>query len=180
MTFMYDSDDDNGEPWLEESDAEEDELLLDDCWSCHQGDLSSPDMDKDEDDVLLFNDSIDSENTIVPVVSNVAHSPQALREQIETIFADAANSLVSNSGQLALQISSRPRSSEDRDVLDENILRHRTICFPGKTPQDAWRFSQQNTKMLIDIRAHLRLAAYMRVLELIHESLIEQVVTTKR
>ena len=57
------------------------------------------------------------------------------------------------------------------------------VCFPGKTPEEAWRFGAQSLQIILsrsEIVAENYAAVLVRILGLIHEALASNVITTKR
>lgn len=98
------------------------------------------------------------------------------------------NGVIEDREQLSFTLGCRNRS--DHHAMDASIgvssarekAQTRTISFPGKTPKQAWHFSTSYCK-LVAFRMKFnpaRAAVIMRILELIHEALINDVTTTKR
>ena len=105
--------------------------------------------------------------------------------RIEDIFESFADCLLNQDGDFTIVLKNRSPSSLQQVAGDDEVTSSRTafqtIRFPGKSGREAWKFS-----MFSDLRIHgqLRsnglLAATVRILELIHEALLEDVVITKR
>ncbi|KAK4985409.1 endodeoxyribonuclease [Elasticomyces elasticus] len=89
--------------------------------------------------------------------------------KIESIFERIADALLNEKNEVEITLSSRNGTAESPTktytgvVSSATRVRTRTVSFPGSTPEDAWRFS-----------------VVVRILELVHEALLTNVVWTKR
>ncbi|KAH0337373.1 DNA topoisomerase IV, alpha subunit, partial [Aureobasidium melanogenum] len=121
---------------------------------------------KDDIDVdMLFHDSIESCGSQDVSLSD---GPQLSRSskhhdvlmRIEAVFETVADALLNERADVTISLT-----SESSDTLRDPFVRPRKtiLTFPGKTANDAWRFS-----------------VVIRILEIIHDSLSDGVILTKR
>ncbi|THW98031.1 DNA topoisomerase IV, alpha subunit [Aureobasidium pullulans] len=82
--------------------------------------------------------------------------------QIEAVFETVADALLNERADITVSLAAHSTSSQD-DLSTRGPKA--TFTFPGKNASDAWRFY---------------LAVVIRILELIHESLSDGVILTKR
>lgn len=78
----------------------------------------------------------------------------------------------------------RPTESSSSSFIRRSSNNHYKLSFPGNTPQEAWRFSTAELTETVCKRTSAMLtyspAVVLRILELIHEALVENVVISKR
>lgn len=108
-----------------------------------------------------------------------------LLARVEKLFESQLNSLLANDNYLSITLRSRiqenqkPPSSHNTELI--STVESRTFHFPGKSEQEAWRFSQLIVRRFLpSISTNLPLAVVLRILELIHEALINKIILTKR
>lgn len=83
--------------------------------------------------------------------------------QIEAVFEDIANSLL-RQDEISIPLRYKPRrSAADSQPKDGTTPKLTYISFPGKTPEEARRFT-----------------ILARILELVHEALISDTIVSKR
>ncbi|KAI9858865.1 MAG: hypothetical protein M1824_004030 [Vezdaea acicularis] len=113
--------------------------------------------------------SLDSTNMQMSLSTSTQDSRASTIQKIENMIEGVLNGVIEDREQLSFTLGCRNRS--DHHAMDASIgvssarekAQTRTISFPGKTPKQAWHFT-----------------VIMRILELIHEALINDVTTTKR
>ena len=89
--------------------------------------------------------AFDSVSDRVAILTSIDAQQQAALAKIEHVFECIVDSLANNDKQLIIVLKRKDNSA---------LLRHpvtspcpsasviaKQICFPGRTPQDAWRFS---------------------------------------
>lgn len=101
------------------------------------------------------------------IVHQIIHSLQRQEDNVSIALKIRQSSDISSS-------RSNGRSSNN----------HYKLSFPGNTPQEAWRFSTAELTETVCRRTSSMLtcspAVVLRILELIHEALVENVVISKR
>lgn len=100
-------------------------------------------------------------------------------QRIESVFEEIADSLLSEKDRLSITLKTRPKESTHPLVTSNRVVKERRICFPGKTAEEAWRFStcDSNSSLgLTDIHA----AVVTRILQLMHQGLRDNVTLSKR
>ncbi|KAG9692067.1 DNA topoisomerase IV, alpha subunit, partial [Aureobasidium melanogenum] len=121
---------------------------------------------EDEVDVdMLFHDgtepsgSQDASHSDGPQLSRLSKHHDVIM-RIEAVFETVADALLNERADVTISLT-----SESSDTLRGSSARPRkaVFTFPGKTVNDAWRFS-----------------VIVRILEIIHESLLDNVILTKR
>ncbi|WPH03730.1 meiosis-specific topoisomerase Spo11/meiotic recombination protein spo11 [Acrodontium crateriforme] len=85
-----------------------------------------------------------------------------VKAKIEAIFDEMLDALLHKQDQLSLTLKVRRRQRAQQHST-ANEVREKQITFPGKTPEEAWRFS-----------------VVVRILELVHVALRDDVVLSKR
>ncbi|KAG9951155.1 DNA topoisomerase IV, alpha subunit, partial [Aureobasidium melanogenum] len=122
-------------------------------------------MKDDIDADMLFHDSIESCGSQDASLSDgPQHSHSSKHHdvlmRIEAVFETVADALLNERADVTISLT-----SESSDTLQDPFVRPRKLIltFPGKTANDAWRFS-----------------VVIRILEIIHESLMDDVILTKR
>ena len=76
-------------------------------------------------------------------------------EKIEAVFEDIADALLNENSQLSITLKIRPkprngpRSSTDDQNATDDAAKRKQICFPGKTAEEAWRFSMHGETTLV-------------------------------
>ena len=94
---------------------------------------------------------------------------QAVREKIEEVFRQIEDALVHEKNELVIELKYRVHritksgSAAGLSPIADMVSRTRRVRFPGKTAQEAWRFT-----------------VVIRILELIHEAITSNVVMSKR
>lgn len=72
-------------------------------------------------------------------------------EKIEEVFERIADALLDEKDDLAITLKTRvsranvPTTSTSNSILGPVTTKSRRICFPGKTAEEAWRFSKMVT-----------------------------------
>ena len=100
-------------------------------------------------------------------------------EKIEAVFEGIADALINETEGVAIELKVRAtqpvktRSFEDED-------KNRRIRFPGKTAEEAWRFSEVIEARPLCFATDTKPAVVTRILELIHEALRNGTVLSKR
>ncbi|KAK0276725.1 endodeoxyribonuclease [Friedmanniomyces endolithicus] len=107
---------------------------------------------------------------IVPDCSDTTTSttsPVSPLGKIEAVFEQIADDMLGHAGQISISLDVRPRIPPSRggEVADAITLDRKTrrLGFPGKTAEEAWRFT-----------------VILRILELMHEALRAGVTISKR
>lgn len=114
--------------------------------------------------------------------------------KIEDIFESIADCMLGEKKELSIQLKSRrgraeiTRENQDEDqASDETAAKKkrlkdpfRSITFPSKSPQEAWKFSWYPYFLWASCLANIWSAALLRILELSHEALVLGMVITKR
>ena len=91
-----------------------------------------------------------------------------VREKIEEVFHQIEDALLHEKNELVIELKSRVhRTTKSSSVtglssIPDVVAKPRRVCFPGKTAQEAWRFT-----------------VVIRILELIHEAITSDVVMSK-
>ncbi|KAK4544162.1 hypothetical protein LTR36_004372 [Oleoguttula mirabilis] len=89
--------------------------------------------------------------------------------KIEEVFEQIADGMISKHNEicLTLKVRSKPTTAtavtQGHDVSHQAEARSRRVCFPGKSAEEAWRFT-----------------VVIRILELVHEALRSGVTLSKR
>ncbi len=84
-----------------------------------------------------LSDRADERRPRIPV-SNITCDAVA---KIENVFEAITQSLLKDDKSISIRL--KKRSSTLRNIQLTSVgLESREICFPGRTPQEAWRFSQ--------------------------------------
>lgn len=79
------------------------------------------------------------------------------------------------------QASTIHRNQQSRATSDPIEAKERRLCFPGKTAEEAWRFSETTGGLYLGSSTTDALAAVsIRILELMHEALRASVTLSKR
>jgi len=86
-------------------------------------------------------------NALTPTTARrVARSPKSRAiDAIEAVFENIVDSLTDNDTKLTILLKRRDpsaflRRASNSNAADDTVI-EKKITFPGKTPQDAWRFS---------------------------------------
>jgi len=116
-----------------------------------------------------------------PITRN---SPGAVISKIEDIFEAMTDCILDEKKELVIQLKTRDRKTSRSDETEATKTRkkseNRTIRFPSKSPQEAWKFSRFELRTGTSMGAYFDSAALLRILELSHEALVTGIVTTKR
>ena len=105
--------------------------------------------------------------------------------KVENIVRQIFESLQRSEENIAILLKRKPtatgRSSSVN--MDRSSSMH-TVSFPGKTPREGWRFSTKELAKSVCRRTSSMLtrhpAVVLRILELIHEALVNNIVVSKR
>ncbi|KAL8716033.1 MAG: hypothetical protein Q9225_006282 [Loekoesia sp. 1 TL-2023] len=106
-------------------------------------------------------------------------------QKVEVIIGQIIHSLQQQNDSISIKLKTRASSETSPSCLPvRSSNSHYKLSFPGNTPQDAWRFSTAELTETVCRRASSMLtcspAVVLRILELIHEALVESVVISKR
>jgi meiotic recombination protein SPO11 len=104
--------------------------------------------------------------------------------KIENIFEAMADVLLNERGQLSVELVTRPRVSRQHhgtaDSTSAQSVAVQRLCFPGKTEREAWRFGEHDLAASACSYTDWKTAVVVRILELVHEALLSDVVLSKR
>ncbi|KAL8689390.1 MAG: hypothetical protein Q9218_004927 [Villophora microphyllina] len=133
------------------------------------------------DNSSIANDKYTSE----PLPRRRVADPETIRK-VETIVDRISQSLQTEDESVSIALRSKQRSGTATS-LPSQAPSSRTqyqLSFPGKTPQEAWRFSTAGLAETVCRRTTAMLtchpAVVLRILELVHEALVNNVVVSKR
>lgn len=138
-------------------------------------------MDGEEDFDMLFGDDA------LAVVPNELPSsgPQLDRQigtsdviaQIEAIFETVADALLNERADVTISLNAY---SPNNSVRASGRTPRTSFTFPGKTANEAWRFCWSCANGRSKSSTNEEPAVVIRLLELIHESVLDNVTLTKR
>ncbi|KAK3616608.1 endodeoxyribonuclease [Elasticomyces elasticus] len=115
-------------------------------------------------------------------MSNVVTLPTSPLEKITAVFEQIAEEMVEREPEITITLNVRPRIAPQTIISDaarfEVKVRH--ICFPGKTAEEAWRFSKRASTSNRHVQRLIWAAVVLRILELMHEALRTGVTISKR
>jgi hypothetical protein len=80
-------------------------------------------------------------NELVPAAANASVSPL---QKIDCMFEQIVDDMLDEKGEISLAINLRARQISHRQAtgeLEMPVRKTKRICFPGRTPEEAWRFS---------------------------------------
>jgi hypothetical protein len=104
--------------------------------------------------------------------------------RIERIFEAMADVLLNERGQLSVELVTRPRVNRQHiDPIDSTPVQSHPVqrlCFPGKSEREAWRFGEHYLAVSECSYTDWKTAVVVRILELVHEALLSDVVLSKR
>ncbi len=129
-----------------------------------------------DDSILTF-----SQPSLLPSPQRQDANSQVITK-IEKVFESITDGLLHNNDELSISVKIK-QSYAASGSLDGNSVEPTTetrkVNFPGRTANEAWRFSMA---CIIGIRNLLTrsTAVLFRILELIHEALISNVIVSKR
>lgn len=153
---------------------EEDDELAD----CSQESLISAaaklafDRDAEQVDSVLGDSIIEHRRECTPPRAPLTCNDgkdHVVREKIEEVFNQIEHALLHEKNELVIELKSRVHRTTKSSTatgstsITDIVAKSRRICFPGKTAQEAWRFT-----------------VVIRILELIHEAITSDVVMSKR
>lgn len=101
----------------------------------------------------LFDDlwSVQSPTPDDRVSTRLLTDPQQLAalDKIEKVFECIVDSLANNDKQLTILLKRKDNNTLLRRIVTVTsptsiVVMKKRICFPGRSPQDAWRFSQKD------------------------------------
>ncbi|KAL8871465.1 MAG: hypothetical protein Q9174_002708 [Haloplaca sp. 1 TL-2023] len=106
-------------------------------------------------------------------------------EKIETVVLNILQSLQRQDDEISITLKTRQQSQNQSSSQSSRFLRATyKLSYPGATPEEAWRFSRTELVEKVCQRTSSMLtcspAVVHRILELIHEALIDNVVVSKR
>ncbi|PPJ51901.1 hypothetical protein CBER1_08792 [Cercospora berteroae] len=93
-----------------------------------------------------------------------AYPNAAVIDKIEAVFEEIADAMLHDKLEIGITLKTRPRTAllpRFNTSSNGDAAPTRRLCFPGKTADEAWRF-------------------FLRILELMHEALRNDVVISKR
>ncbi|KAK5728580.1 endodeoxyribonuclease [Elasticomyces elasticus] len=85
--------------------------------------------------------------------SNVATLSMSPLEKITVVFEQIADEMVEREPEIAITLNVRPRIAPQiisSDVTARPDVKVRRICFPGKTAEEAWRFTLFGSQTHVD------------------------------
>ena len=101
--------------------------------------------------------------------------------KIERVFEVMADAMLNDKPELCITLKVRNSKAKDQQTSSEGDGRTKRICFPGKTADEAWRFGKSMFMCHGKFETDNDLAAVViRILELMHEALRNDVVMSKR
>lgn len=111
-------------------------------------------------------------------------NPETIHK-VESIVGRIADSIQNQDDNITISLrvkkSPTPPSSQPPARSSND---HYKISFPGSTPEEAWRFSTETLAEMVCKRTSSMLtyspAVVLRILELIHEALVANIVISKR
>ncbi|KAL9028024.1 MAG: hypothetical protein Q9196_003545 [Gyalolechia fulgens] len=105
-------------------------------------------------------------------------------QKVEAIIHQIVQSLQRRDENISIALKIRQSSDISSRSNGRSSNSHYQLSFPGNTPQEAWRFSTEGLTEAVCRRTSSMLtfspAVVLRILELIHEALVEDVVISKR
>ncbi|KAL8895121.1 MAG: hypothetical protein Q9192_003828, partial [Flavoplaca navasiana] len=114
-----------------------------------------------------------------------AADPEIMKK-VEDIVHQIVRSLENNDDRVSitLRCQKRPSLSPSARSSMSPARKQYRLSFPGETPEEAWRFSMAGLVETVCSRTSSMLtcspAVVLRILELIHEALVNDVVVSKR
>ncbi|KAL8890930.1 MAG: hypothetical protein Q9215_002007 [Flavoplaca cf. flavocitrina] len=129
--------------------------------------------------------SVHSSKQSRPTSRRRAADPEIMKK-VEDIVHQIVRSLENNDDKVSitLRCQKRPSLSPTARSSMSPARKQYTLSFPGETPEEAWRFSMAGLVETICSRTSSMLtcspAVVLRILELIHEALVNDVVVSKR
>lgn len=100
-------------------------------------------------------------------------------DKIEEVFEQIADAMLNEKNEFSITLKTRRRASRNqRRDRDEDYTKR--LCFPGKTANEAWRFGKRRFHRISSICPDSAPAVVIRILELMHEALRNDVVMSKR
>lgn len=131
------------------------------------------------------NAPIESSNPSKYASRRRAADPEII-QRVEEVVHQIALSLQQEDDDISIALRTRKRSGNPPRANKSQSSSHDQykLSFPGKTPEEAWRFSTAGLTETVCSRISSMLtcspAVVLRILELIHEALVSNVVVSKR
>ncbi len=137
-------------------------------------------------DGITNNTPIESNKPATPASRRRAADPEII-QKVEAVVQQIVRSLQQEEGKVWISLRSRKRpgtspsaQSSSRSPAQDQYK----LSFPGETPEEAWRFSTAGLVEAVCSRTSSMLtcspAVVLRILELIHEALVNDAVVSKR
>ncbi|KAL8950224.1 MAG: hypothetical protein Q9222_003731 [Ikaeria aurantiellina] len=111
--------------------------------------------------------------------------PEVIRK-VEELVDQIISSLHQHEGNISIALKTKKSSNvspTSRSPVRSMNTQYK-LSFPGNTPQEAWRFSRAELKEKVCSRTMSMLicspAVVLRILELIHEALVNDIIVSKR
>ena len=107
-------------------------------------------------------------------------------QKVEAVVQQIVHSLQHEDDNITISLRSqkRPGTSPSANSSRSPAQNHYKLSFPGETPEEAWRFSTTGLVETVCRRTSSMLtcspAVVLRILDLIHEALVNDVVVSKR
>lgn len=101
-------------------------------------------------------------------------------DKIEEVFEQIADAMLNDKNEFSITLKTRRRAASKNQQRDGDEDRTKRLCFPGKTANEAWRFGKHCIHGSKGISPDLAPAVVIRILELMHEALRNDVVMSKR
>ena len=124
---------------------------------------------------------LESHSPSTPVIATRIGAP-AVIGAIEDIIAKIAHSL-GQKEELSIELKTTMSSATSRTPESGQRVAISKIRFPGRNAHEAWKFSTRYCRgSILVLSAVLTIAAavLLRILELVHQALVENVVVSKR
>ena len=106
-------------------------------------------------------------------------------QKVEAIVDQIQHSLQRQDDSISIALRTRNRSKNPPSAQQpQSSSNHYKLTFPGNTPKEAWRFSTAQLVETVCRRTSSMLtcspAVVLRILDLIHDALVDNVVVSKR
>lgn len=104
---------------------------------------------------------------------------------IEEVFEKILDGLINHEKDLAITLKSRSstlrrKSAAPLQTGEVPLSMTREITFPGTNVREAWRFSKSMPSLQGDCSLKIPVAVLIRILELVHSCLVDDIIITKR
>ena len=134
---------------------------------------------------ITQNTPIESNKPSTSASRRRAADPEIL-QKVEAVVQQIVRSLQQEEGKVWISLRSRKRTGTSPSAHSSRspAQDHYKLSFPGETPEEAWRFSTAGLVEAVCSRTSSMLtcspAVVLRILELIHETLVNDAVVSKR